>query len=557
MEESTPQKPVPPALAGQNLYTHIRRYFWPFTTYFGEGFPYSIVRLVSSVYLKENGASLQAIGLTSLYGLAWTLKFLWSPFVDAFSTKRRWLVTLEFLLTASMLALAFGSLSTSALGLVAVLFLLTGILSATHDISVDGFYLEHLDKKEQASLVGVQAMSYRLALITGGGQIVYLSSLTGWWTAFLACSAIMALLAFIHLIYLPRRETPRQPIHQLLRYLVRLRVLLVLALAAAAIAGGHRLWEATAPSPVHQLLKRMGWPGVIASSLSLVLIILALLLPLLKRKLYASNSFYALAFVDYLNQPAIGWSLAFIICYRSGESFLLNMAYPFLNDIGITKAQYGIAYGTFGVIAGISGGLLGGFLISRFGLRKMIWPVLLAQMIPNLFYLLLAWYNHAVAIRRASLAIGLGADAVLSPLTMLRSLPEMMNQPGGWTAGLIPVTTVIILDSLGSGMGNAGLMVYIMRTCKKQYKAANMATATSIMTVSATLAGVFSGFLAAWLGYATFFGITVLACLPAMGCAFFLPYLGDASATDLPPAPGNSASSSPVSGPAAGSGSAG
>ena len=82
---------------------------WIATTYFAEGFPYSVVRQISSVFFKDSGASLQAIGMTSLYGLPWVLKFLWAPFVDEFSTKRRWLLLMEACLTAVIFLMATGS----------------------------------------------------------------------------------------------------------------------------------------------------------------------------------------------------------------------------------------------------------------------------------------------------------------------------------------------------------------------------------------------------------------------------------------------------------------
>ncbi|MCK5232691.1 MAG: hypothetical protein KAR13_20625, partial [Desulfobulbaceae bacterium] len=64
-----------------------RPHIWCFTTYFTEGFPYTIIRTVSSVFFRDRGMSLEAIGLTSLFGLPWILKFLWSPQVDEFGTK--------------------------------------------------------------------------------------------------------------------------------------------------------------------------------------------------------------------------------------------------------------------------------------------------------------------------------------------------------------------------------------------------------------------------------------------------------------------------------------
>ncbi|MCU0690568.1 MAG: hypothetical protein MUF54_04135, partial [Polyangiaceae bacterium] len=63
---------------------------WVSTSYFGEGFPYSIVNNLAEILVTELGASLGAIGLTSLFHLPWNLKFLWGPVLDHFETKRRW-----------------------------------------------------------------------------------------------------------------------------------------------------------------------------------------------------------------------------------------------------------------------------------------------------------------------------------------------------------------------------------------------------------------------------------------------------------------------------------
>jgi len=150
------------------------------TTYFAEGFPYSLVRVVSSVFFKDSGASLQAVGLTSLYGLPWVLKFAWAPFVDAFSTKRRWVVAMETALAATLAGMALGLAGPAVLPVMSAVFIAAAILAATHDAAVDGFYLEALDKQAQARWVGFQAMSFRVALILGGGGVVYLSGRAGW-----------------------------------------------------------------------------------------------------------------------------------------------------------------------------------------------------------------------------------------------------------------------------------------------------------------------------------------------------------------------------------------
>jgi PAT family beta-lactamase induction signal transducer AmpG len=512
---------------------------WIATTYFGEGFPYSIVRYLSTIYFKESGASLQAIGMTSLFGLPWVFKFLWAPFVDEFSVKRRWILFAEVCLFSIIAVMALTSTLPRILPVMTFLFLVTAILSATHDIAIDGFYLEALDKKEQARYVGFQAMSYRLAMITVDGGILFIYGKTGWWEAFLLAAVIMACLLGFHAWRLPRIETARRPASALLGLIMRRRNGLYL-LGAALLAG--LLWQLQAtgafagPSAaLAPVFDRLGVPGIITILLLLVLIVLTLNIRRLKARLYGSNSFYALAFVDYLDQPRIGIILAFLVFYRTGESFLLNMRYPFFRDIGITPDEFALACGTFGIVASIAGGLLGGGLISRFGLRRVIWPMVLSQNVLNLFYMFLAYHYEGILQERTRLMMDLGGqlarlcqNAVISPghFAHLAAGLEL------YRADFSLVTFLVILEALGAGLGTAVFMVFIMRTCKPRYKAANMSIATGIMNISATMAGVFSGFLASWLGFPLFFGFTFLATLPGMSLILFLPYLDGTSAVD-------------------------
>jgi len=105
------------------------------------------------------------------------------------------------------------------------------------------------------------------------------------------------------------------------------------------------------------------------------------------------------------------------------------------------------------------------------------------------------------------------------------------------TVALPLLTGVVTLEAFGSGFGTAVFMVYIMRCCRPAYKAAHMAILTALMSLSFTLAGVVSGFLAEWLGYTLYFGFTFLATIPSMILILFIPYLDGTSAADLAPLP--------------------
>ena len=94
------------------------------------------------------------------------------------------------------------------------------------------------------------------------------------------------------------------------------------------------------------------------------------------------------------------------------------------------------------------------------------------------------------------------------------------------------LTTIIGVEAFGSGLGTAVFMVYIMRCCRSEYRAAHMAILTALMSLSFTIAGVLSGFLAQSWGYTTYFGFTFLATIPGMLLLFIVPYLHGDSADD-------------------------
>lgn len=490
-----------------NLAERVRRRFWVVSTYFAEGFPYSLVRLISTVYFKDAGASLQTVGLTSLYGLPWILKLLWAPVLDAYSTKRRWLVSLEILLAASTAGLAVVSGFASPLAAASACFLLTGFLSATHDIAIDGFYLESLDRKEQARFVGYQAMSYRLALVAGGGGILWISGKTSWGIAFAVSAGVLLLLATVHWAALPAGESPKRPLRDLVLRLMRPRSLIVVAAVSLAAMGSKEGWDALSASPAAQptlkALAEIDLATWVAGAFAVGLTCLLAGLPALKRRMLQSDSFYGQAFVTYLDQPRLWAVLGFLLTYRTGESFLLAMVYPLLKEIGIGRAEYGVIYGTFGIIASITGGILGGHLISRYGLKRTALPLALGQGIPNLLYMLLAWMYRGI-----------------------QGHPEL------GAANPYLVTVFVVAESFGSGLGTAVFMVFIQRTCKPAFKAGHFAMATGLANISATFAGVLSGFLAHSMGFALFFGFTFLATLPGIGLIFFLPYLDGSFAKD-------------------------
>jgi PAT family beta-lactamase induction signal transducer AmpG len=477
---------------------------WCFSTYFAEGFPYSIIRSVSTVFFRDRGVSLEAVGLTTFFGLPWILKFFWGPLVDEFATKKRWLLVMQASLAVLIAAAALLVPLPAAPRLAAVLFFAGAFVAATHDIAIDGYYLAALDKAEQTKFLGYRVMAYRVAMLTGTGVIVTIGTAFSWVAAFLAAGLLLGLLAAYHYFFLPECETAKHPFRDMMRLFAHSRVLLSVSLAAAAIAGlywffnsaRYSAWKSASP-----LLKELNFPRAVGLGLLLGLILLAVFRNQLAARLTRDpDSFYGRAFLTFMDQEKIGPVLAFIILVRSGEFMVSSMTSAFAVDLGI-KQHYGWIGGGIGLPASIAGALIGGWMISRFGLRRLIWPFLLAQNLTNVVYMLLAGglapYLAANTGAANPVSIGAGNLALFAGVTFF--------------------------EQFASGLGTAVLTTFLMRICKSEHKAAHFAIGSGLMSLGGIVAGVSSGFIAAWLGYSGMFGISFLISIPGMVLLFWVP----------------------------------
>jgi PAT family beta-lactamase induction signal transducer AmpG len=190
-----------------------------------------------------------------------------------------------------------------------------------------------------------------------------------------------------------------------------------------------------------------------------------------------------------LRQEKVGVLLAFILFYRLGEAMLLKLVSPFLLDtravggLGLTTEQVGLVYGTVGTLSLVLGGVLGGWLISRFGFRRCVWPMVLIMHLPDLFFVYMAY-----------------------------------AQPG---IGL--VYPLVALEQFGYGLGFTVFTVYLMSSANGKYKTSHYAISTGIMALGMMLPGFKSGALQQAVGYRTFFIIVCLMTVPGMLTIPFLP----------------------------------
>jgi PAT family beta-lactamase induction signal transducer AmpG len=184
---------------------------WVAILYFAEGFPFGIVNDALPIFFRIHGIRLADIGLLSLVGLPWTLKFLWAPAVDLWGRRRTWVVACQLFLVLGLLAVLAVDPSRVGVVLWAVVLGLA-FFSATQDIAIDAYTIELLDEKEMGPANGVRVTAYRVALIAAGGLFVAAAGLIGWPAAFVGAAVVMALFCLLSSRLPHARPDPVAPV---------------------------------------------------------------------------------------------------------------------------------------------------------------------------------------------------------------------------------------------------------------------------------------------------------------------------------------------------------
>lgn len=460
--------------------------------------------MISSLFLRDMGVRLEYVGLTSLFGLPWILKFLWGPLVDKFCTKRSWLLSMQFLLLCMMLIASLVAPLKSGPALIAILFFIGSFFAATHDTAIDGFYMEILDEKMQTKFIGYRVMAYRIALMTGTGAVATVGTTMGWFFAFISAAIIFGLFFIYHYFWLPATETEEYSIKALVKTLGNLKIVFGALALSAIIILVRSFYQSSQYQSIKEqfpILKKIWFSHWIA-----ILLFSTLLLVLMFRKkinayiMRNPDSFYSKAFISFIDRKKIGVIFASIIFLRTGEFMLSGMVAPFFVDLGI-KIHYGWISSFVGLPFSIVGALLGGWMISKFTLKKVLWPFLLLQNLTNVVYMILALFLAKY------IAINTGAEHI-------QSIGEF---------NLFLVASVQGFDQFAGGLGTSVLMTFLMRLCSKEYKAAHYAIGTGFMSISGVFTGVLGGFLCSYFGYGYFFGISFIFSIPGMVAIMFLP----------------------------------
>ena len=389
---------------------------WVPTLYFAMGMPFVVLNMVLSLLYKDLGIGNAEITFwTGLIMLPWTLKFLWSPLLELYKTKK-FFVVLTQVVSGVVFGLAAISLHLPDFFAISIaLFAVVALSGATHDIAADGTYMGVLSKEDQARWIGWQGAFYNIAKIFATGLLVWIAGIItpmvgvlNAWTAILVfLCVVMTALGIYHYFILPTD-------------------------------GKHNDDKKSASETLKEL-----WD-------------------VLK---------------EFVQKAHIIYYILFIIIYRLAEGFVMKVVPLFLHDpvsqggLGLSNEQIGTYYGTFGAAAFVVGYILGGNGIARFGLKRVLFVLALIFNLPFLVYTFLAIYQpSSLWLIGGGIVIeyfGYGFGFVGLTMFMMHQIAPGKNQMSHYAIASGIMNLSVMVTGMSSGklttlLGYEGFFLFVL-----------------------------------------------------------------------------------------------
>ena len=329
---------------------------------FVSGLPFLLVSSTLSLWLKDAGISLAAIGMFALVKSPYSFKWLFSPLIDQLNLpifsrlgrRRGWAVFIQLLLMGSLLAMSFTNPANST-SLFVFLVFLAALFSASQDIVLDAYRIERFDVNEQAAGVAVFVFGYRIGVLFAGAGALIMADYWNW-----------------------------SVVYQVM--------------AASVLLGMITILLSAEPVTV-KTSQSHDWHTIIVN---------AIINP----------------FTDFMKRDRWIWILLFIFFYRMSDAYIAPMAYPFFDDIGFTKIQIAYIIKIYGVLATILGSFIGGLVVSRLGLAKSLLFCGLLHGASNLLYLWQVSAGNDTSVLTLTIFVenisgGMGTSAFVAYLSSL------------------------------------------------------------------------------------------------------------------------------------------
>ena len=425
---------------------------------YSSGLPFALVLMTLAARLKQSGIDRSTIGYFAWVGLAYSLKFFWSPVVDRLrlpwlsrlGRRRSWMLLAQCGVIAGLLLMAFADPAVDAVHM-ALLAAGTAFFAATQDIAVDAYRIEAVGPDMQAAMAGAYQTGYQIALICSQFGMFLFVTRHGWTAGYVLMACLM---------------------------LIGITTTLLIAEPSASI---DRATLAREQRVIDFLEGSRHWPEWLRHAVAWL--IGAVVCP----------------FMDFFARN--GWRVALpilllIVSYRLNYMTMGVMANPFYLDLGFTLDQIGEVAKLYGIVMTLTGALMAGVLVARFGIPRMLLTGLLLLTAANLAYAYIA-----------DIGPGLGAFAA-----------------------------VISLDNFSNGLTGAVFIAYMSSLTNTAYTATQYALFGTLWSFPAKGLAGFSGKIVDALGYRGFFIYTALIGLPAMVLVLWLmrrtPHASPAPAPD-------------------------
>ncbi len=333
------------------------------------GFPLTLVVSVIGFWLANVGVDKSTIGIFALTALPWGLKFLWSPILDrmslgaltqAFGQRRGWLMLIYVLMGVMIVALAHSNPVEAPFytGLIAF-----GIafLSASHDVVIDAYRIEIMEKHQYAHGATTYTLGYRVAYLATGAGALFLADVIGWELTLLS-TIIMLIPGFVVIFWIGE---PIKPEDEML-------------------------------DQEKDNIDRYGW------------FYEAVVLP----------------FKEFMSRGGWYWLLIFIFVFKIGDALVVYMTPPLLNELGFTNSEMAAAAKIVGGFALWGGIIAGSYLYAVLGLYRSLMVTITLMAATNLMFAWLSTVGHnttalAFSMGFENFASSLGNVAVIAFLSGL------------------------------------------------------------------------------------------------------------------------------------------
>ena len=327
------------------------------------GLPLALTAGTLSIWLKDAGLSLEAIGVFASVALPYTFKFIWAPLIDGFSVpflgkRRGWMLVTHVAIMAAMLLMGMVD-PAGAPGLLWAAAFFLAFASASHDIVKDAYRVEALPPEEQGAGSAAFVFGYRMAMLVSGAGALYLSDMVGWSFTYVTMAGVMLLL-------LPQLFFIREPV------------------ARAKTVATHTPGE---------------WV----------------------------REYVFMPFREFMSRERAVTILLFILLYRMTDGFMGVMAGPFYKELGFTNSEIAQVAKLYGLIATILGNILGGVLVFRLGVTKSLWIGGIASALSNLMFVWQAGQGHnlyalMVTISLDNISAAIATTAFVAYMSRLANL---------------------------------------------------------------------------------------------------------------------------------------